>query len=437
MSGNFGLGWLFSGKSKAPRTKARRRDSRPLRVEMLESKLPLAGNITAVLFGTQLTLTGDAASNGMQISGANGLVRVIGLGSTINGQVLAQFNGVADILIFDTGGNDVVTVSNLTLAANVFARLDNDTVGNDVFTAFNFNLGGSLDLGTDPIEPLAGLVNSSAGIDVVSLTNVTVGNDIVVVTGGVGAAQPGAARDSIVATRVTANDNDALNFSSISTGNGPDSVVLSGLNINSQLVVSLSPPGGNSSAADVVSVTSSTINGDLSIITDDILNNTSRGNDAATVSGVTAQSLTLLTQGGNDVVSVLNSTFGAPPFGVGQFVSAIITGGVGGADRDTVTITGTRFFGGLALTTGDDADYVVITLSTFFGPGVVLPHTSIDLGNGNDILVFNSNQIDDVALMQLLGGAGFDIGYAFFNTNLLGNRAIFPQGGGFELLVSI
>lgn len=438
MSGNFGLGWLFSSKKKAPRAKARRRDARPLRVEMLESKLPLAGNVTAVLAGDTLVLTGDAASNAIQISGINGLVRVIGQGTRINGQTLAQFNGVTNINILETGGNDAVTLSSLSLAGTVFARLDFATVGNDVFTAINVNLGGSLDLGTDPIDALFDVV-SSAGADTVSLTNVTAGDDVYVVTGRIGAAVPGAARDSIVATRVTANNIDAINdFSQFVTGNGPDSVVLSSLNINSRLFIDASPDFGNSSAADVVSISLSTIDGDLDIRTDDNQNpGTSRGSDVATISSVAATSLTLNTTGGNDVISILNSTFGAPPFGVGEFISLINAGGTAGNDRDTVTITNTDFFGGLDLRTGVDADYVTITLSTFYGPTAVLPHTSINLGDGNDVLIFNSNQIDDVALIQLIGGLGTDIGYAFFNTDLFGNRAIFPQGGGFELLVSI
>ncbi len=82
MSGNFGLGWLFSSKKKTPRSNFRRRDFRHLRVEMLESKLPLAGNVAAFVAGDILVLTGDAASNAYRISGANGFVRVIGQGTT-------------------------------------------------------------------------------------------------------------------------------------------------------------------------------------------------------------------------------------------------------------------------------------------------------------------------------------------------------------------
>lgn len=438
MTGNFGLGWLFSSKKPSRSKSQRRRDTRSLRVEMLESKLPLAGNITATLAGGILTLSGDAANNSLYLTGAGGVVRAIGQGTTVNGQALAQFNGVTDIDVLTNGGNDAVTGVNLTLTGSLYVRLDSTTAGNDSISLVSVNLGGSLDIGTDPTDA-NGFVNSSAGTDLVSLTNITVGDDIYVATGRIGAAAPGAARDTIVGNRITANNNNVAraNFSQFQTGQGPDSIALANLNINSNLFVDASPDFGNSSAADVVSVSFATINGALDIRTDDVFNGNSRGNDVATVNAVSADSLNLSTQGGNDVVTVLNSTFGTPPFGVAQFISAINAGGTGGADRDTVTITNTDFFGGLNLTTGVDADYVTITLSLFYGPGVVAQHTAFDLGDGNDIFTFNSNQIDDLALIQLFGGLGTDVMYAFYNTNLGGQRVIFPQGNGFEAVVSL
>ena len=435
MSREFGLGWFFSSKKKAQRPQSRRRSNRPLRVEMLESKLPLAGNITATLAGGLLTLTGDAASNAMYLQGTGGTVRVIGQGTTIGGSSIRTFTGVTNINIFGNGGSDTVTAQTLTLAGSLFASMDSTTVGNDVVTLVNVNVGNDLEILTDPVDAL-GDVNSSAGSDRVTLTNVTAGDDVFVITGHIGGLA-GAARDAIVANRVTANNVDPLgDFSLLKTGNGPDSITAAYLNINSDLFLDASPDLGNSSAADAVSISLSTIDGTLDIRTDDLFTATSRGNDVATVNGVTATALGLGTAGGNDVVSVLNSTFGTPPFGAGQFISFINVGGTG-ADRDTVTITNTDFYGGVDLTTGADADYVTITLSTLYGPGVIDVHTTIDLGAGNDYLSFSYNDVDDVALMELIGGAGTDIVYALYNTDLFGDPAIFPQVADIEFLYSV
>jgi hypothetical protein len=434
MSGNFGLGWLFSGKKKAPRANTRRRDFRHLRVETLEAKLPLAGNIAAFQAGTLLTLTGDAANNGMLIMGTNGLVRVMGQGSTINGQLFAQFFGVTDINIFDNGGSDVVSAVNLSLAGGLFASLDSGGFGNDVAALTNVNVGGDITIFGDPVDLIAGTVNSSVGSDVVTLTNVTAGDDVDVVLGNIGAVNPGAGRDSIVATRVTTGNNNPLDsFSLLKTGNGPDAITAFGLSINSDLFLDASPDGGNSNANDVMSITSSNLAGFLDIRTDDFFNPTTRGNDVVTVNTVNASFLTVTTQAGNDVVSVINSLFLGNPLGANALDSTINTSGFGASDRDTVTITGTTFTGGLNLFTGADTDIVSITRSVFAG---AIPHTQIDLGDGNDVLTFNSNTVDAVAGVNFFGGNGFDIVYAFFNTDLFGTRVVFPQVAGIEVLLS-
>src|SRR5688572_14089032 len=85
MTGKFGFDWLFSQGRKTRQQRSRRRASRPLRIEMLESKLPLAGNIAAAFAGGILTLTGDAANNSMYLTGTGGVVRVMGLGTLVNG----------------------------------------------------------------------------------------------------------------------------------------------------------------------------------------------------------------------------------------------------------------------------------------------------------------------------------------------------------------
>jgi hypothetical protein len=438
MTGKFGLGWFFSRKQKTRSTQSRRRANRPLRVEMLESKLPLAGNITATLAGGFLTLAGDANANFAQIGGTNGIVRVVGIGTTINGAPLRTFTGVTNIDFLGNGGSDSLTVSSLTLAGDLFASLDSTTAGNDRLTMLNVNVGGDIDVRTDPVDAVLGEVNSSAGADIVSLTNVRAGDDVFVVTGGIGGLA-GVANDIIIANRVNAANNDLLaaTFSLFKTGNGQDSITLTSLDIDADLFVDASPDFGNSSAADFVTVSTAAVTGFLDIRTDDVLTATSRGNDTATVNGVAAAGLRLATQGGNDVVSVLNSTFGDPPFGIGQLISFINTGAVTGADRDVVTITNTDFFGGVELTTGADRDFVTVTLSQAVGLSAIDVHTVIDLGAGDDYLNLSYNTVDDLALIELIGGAGTDFVYAYFNRDLAGNAVVVPQIPGIEFLFSL
>jgi hypothetical protein len=435
MTGKFGLGWFFSRKQKTHSTKSRRRANRPLRVEMLESKLPLAGNIAATLTGGVLTLTGDNAANLAQISGTNGMVRVMGIGTTIGGLSLRTFNGVTSIDFLGNGGSDSLTVSNLTLAGSLFASMDSTTAGNDTVSMVNVNVGGSLDVRTDPVDAF-GEVNSSAGADYVRLTNVRAGDDIFVVTGG-GIGGP-AARDTIIAYGVSALNNDVVQagFSLFRTGNGPDNISLTSLNINSDLFVDASPGFGNSSAADVVTLTTATITGLLDIRTDDVFTPTSRGNDLATLSGVTAASLGMNTAGGNDTVSILNSTFGEPPFGVGELISFLNVGAASGADRDVVTITNTEFYGGVELTTGADRDFVTITGSLSYGLSAIDVHTVIDLGDGDDYLYMSSNRVDDLALLELIGGAGTDFAFIYFTKDLAGDPVVVPAVPGIEFLFS-
>jgi hypothetical protein len=342
---------------------------------------------------------------------------------------------VTDINFFGNGGSDSLTAVRLTLAGNFFASMDNALGGNDVVSLTSANVGGDITILTDPVDPIAGLVNSSIGSDVVTLTNVTAGDDVDVIMGHIGVANPGAGRDSLIAINVTTGNLNPLdNFSLLKTGNGADVITAFGLNINSDLFLDASPDGGNSSTTDVVSITSANLAGFLDIRTDDFLNANTRGNDVVTVTTVNASFLTVNTQGGNDVVSVLNSVFLGNPLGVGALDSTINTGGLGGADRDTVTITGTTFTGGLNLLAGADMDFVTITRSVFTG---AIPHTRIDLGDGNDYLTFNFNTVNAVAGVNLVGGNGFDFAYALYNTDLFGTRVVFPQVAGLEFLFSI
>lgn len=81
-------------------------------VERLESRLPLAGNVTAVQIGSELLLTGDEVNNRLWIVGNGaGNFAVQAIGAQLNGVDAAtiNFNGVTKIRLSMGNGNDTVS----------------------------------------------------------------------------------------------------------------------------------------------------------------------------------------------------------------------------------------------------------------------------------------------------------------------------------------
>lgn len=80
----------------------------PLEFERLEQRQLLAGNISAAMKGSTLTLSGDAESNGIIINEtADGAFVVDGIGTSINGVFgIAVFDGVKNIKVDLKDGDD-------------------------------------------------------------------------------------------------------------------------------------------------------------------------------------------------------------------------------------------------------------------------------------------------------------------------------------------
>ncbi|HYE21509.1 MAG TPA: hypothetical protein VEA69_23885 [Tepidisphaeraceae bacterium] len=114
-------------------------------VQPLESRTLLAGNVTAVLVGGDLVLTGDAARNRVLITTGqdrDAQVRVVGLDddTTINGEFDAAFSGVTGAVRVALGsGADSVAVRDLTLVRPI---LINTGRGGDTVSFQNATLGG-------------------------------------------------------------------------------------------------------------------------------------------------------------------------------------------------------------------------------------------------------------------------------------------------------
>jgi hypothetical protein len=104
---------------------------RPL--EQLEDRTVPAGNVTAVLSGTTLTIAGDAQGNSVRVipAGPVGAVAVVGVGTTVNFTGSKSFAGVENINADMRAGNDRLVVQGVSLAASVIRVVLDGNAGDD------------------------------------------------------------------------------------------------------------------------------------------------------------------------------------------------------------------------------------------------------------------------------------------------------------------
>lgn len=187
---------------------------RRLAAETLENRALLAGNITAVVDGGVLRLTGDAASNGVRIRQSGDNLEVVGTllagtATTINGDASFTASGVTNGLIATMGnGNDSIRLANdsgpLTIAGTLVVSTGN---GND-------RVSGSVKNGASEAFHLG------PGVDRISLSNSTLGN--LVINGDPLAAAEGSS-DEVLLTRVRTSAPAIIR-----TGGGSDHVQIGG-----------------------------------------------------------------------------------------------------------------------------------------------------------------------------------------------------------------
>jgi hypothetical protein len=103
-----------------------------LRCERLEARDTPAGNVTAVLSGSQLYVTGDGFDNAVSTQqDAAGNIVVVGVnGTTVNGQpwVYVGQGILSDVVIRGGGGNDQIDVAGLYVTGGLTIETGN---GND------------------------------------------------------------------------------------------------------------------------------------------------------------------------------------------------------------------------------------------------------------------------------------------------------------------
>ncbi|MCP4787893.1 MAG: hypothetical protein GY903_34235 [Fuerstiella sp.] len=225
------------------------------RLEQLEQRTLLAGNVTAQLVGQSAFLTGDSAANSVEVVVNNGDVILRGLNNT-------TINGAASDLVITAGS---------TAMGDIIASLGS---GNDRLVVDGATINGHV------------TVNGSAGDDQLGVVGNAAINGHVTLNGGTGA-------DTLSLQNSTITGN-----ARIAGGDGADTIVLSTATVGGRLWVS----GGRGN--DDIVIDDSTITGNAHVVG-------RQGHDDIVVRNSTLSS-NLLIRGnrGNDVVMIDSSTIG-------------------------------------------------------------------------------------------------------------------------------
>jgi len=157
-----------------------------------------SGNVKVKVYRGRLYVTGDDADNFIRIEAGDAgpeSFRVIGIGTTINGQQLAQqFTGVRYGIVVNTGkGNDEVMLDGAAQGMQLKATTINTGLGNDVVRAIGITALGNFlavtGLGDDSVEVVgsqftrAVVILTSYGKDYVSFERTTFDRTMTVNTG--------------------------------------------------------------------------------------------------------------------------------------------------------------------------------------------------------------------------------------------------------------
>ncbi len=324
----------------------RRKQSRGLSFEGLESRKVFAGNVTAsVNTAGDLVITGDGAANGVLVrplllngsplagrfvvTGVNGG----GAATTINGSTSSRFfRGVTRDISFDgNAGDDNFTIGNVNVTSTVGRDLHLEGgTGNDRVTVERMFVRDDLQF------------RGEAGEDGVTILNTTVG--------GVG---------------VDGNQNDI----DIEGGTEKDFALVQNSFVFRDLYIDM----GLGTTVESMTVNTVGIGRDLRIRTDD-------GRDSLSLSHLdVARNVNIDTEQNNDNLFLFDIT------AVDMTIETD-----GGIDR--VTILSSQILDDLFLTTGNEDDIV-----SFDGVSVG-DDMNVNLGGGNDSLTVRNSSADDAFL---------------------------------------
>ncbi len=257
-----------------------------LRMESLENRIALAGDVVAALEGSLLVVAGDNLANELSITqNAAGDVTLLGLnGTTVNGlSSLTLANPLLNSAeIRMEGGNDKLTVTGLRTSTDLNIDLG---AGNDAANVVA-NAGGNLsvkgEVGNDTVTVRGTRVGIDLNVEMgtgtanVNLRNSNIGGNTTVIT-------------DVLNDRVTAANLRMGGDLSIETKEGAD-------NVQASLITARSFTAITDKGADIVTATDVRVSDDVNV-------ETSTGDDRVTLTRVSAgNSVKVNTDGGNDLV---------------------------------------------------------------------------------------------------------------------------------------
>jgi len=373
---------------------------RALRVEALERRDLLAGNVTAQLVGSTLLLTGDALGNELVVASVTGgRIAVIGNTTTVNGStspfvtsrpvvsIVANLNGGNDGIGF---GNNAQGFADQLVELGIMPPPDpvidalQDAIDAVADGATRFSLPGSLAITTDGGSDVVSIIGTIGGSVTANLGSAPTGtmNGNALMIGGFHAGSVSSVGGGV--SIVGGGQRDGVEIVGTSVGGGVAVALGNGdnfLGMFESSVGSLSYTGG--SASDEVDTADLRVRYGVSVVTgagdDDvflhdhggpqtivggsIVVNTGAGADYVEIASAVRGALSLATGAGDDEVRIYETSVG---------LNAVINTD-GGDDSVAIELTQVRY--NLLVALGAGNDELAITATSAFaaflygGPG--------------------------------------------------------------------
>ncbi len=367
---------------------------RDFRIETLESRQMLAGDIQATLSSGNLTLTGDNGTNAVEIHGTGvaGEVAVRPLfkagPTTLEGATnQIVFTGVTgNVKYLGNLGDDDVIVHSLNVGGDLRIEIPEGSSNVRLGTWIAYGLPGTTDVNVGGTLSIRAWDSSGAdGADNIFLGRTWVTGKAEVYTGGGNdTLEVYNARAGIVEF-FAGDGNDAMNLAYLQATNPAVSVKIYGDDPNQ------SAPGNDS----ISIITTSTV---AKVVTDGgegfntlALNANNFGNELMLIVGGYGNNTVILT---NSIVAGRCYFFGSQ-------------------GHDSLTVTGNQIYGKLGVYPSQGNDGATITAN-------LLTQVEVIMDYGNDGVYFRNNNCLDY--VQLWGGSGSDLlgvsGNAFHNGSL-------------------
>jgi hypothetical protein len=393
------------------------------RIELIDTTIHAVGSVDLQIYGDRVFGEFDSGATG------NDTIRILNSSLTANAFVSVRLVGETNNGGVVTGGNDEITIadSNLIAEGGFFHQ-----VSIEIYGEINTSLGGQTSTiggGNDKISITGTTIVASSELfnfsfqNIISVTIVGDFNDVHAIvpetfTGEDAAGSIGGGNDSIDVTD-TSMSVRGVNFGTSQTGMTiiGDRNFVSGFLADDTTSATI---GGGNDSINVIDSSLSTTGGPSNGSFVEI-----RGEDIQ-VAGPDGASTTSTIGGGSDRINVMNTPIfargefasGAALVIFGDFVNAFLSGvSIIGAGNDRVNVHN------LQLPDSTPNDFFAIIVDAGIGDDrVEITNSSarffiVHLGEGDDTLTFNSNQIGEEASLD--GGAGFDRLTALGNTGLL------------------